>query len=191
MAFIPFAVALAGSGASAGAVIAAGAAIASTTIAAVGAGVSAYGLIQQGKAQQRESNYNAAVSDNNAISAGYAAIQEQQAASREVDALGENRDRVLGSNRTAAAASGLMLSGSVIDVMGDTALQTEKEISMAYYRGNVSAQNSRNQASNFRSQAVMSRSAGANAKRGSYFQAAGTLLSSAASAGANYANFKK
>jgi hypothetical protein len=191
MAFIPFAVALAGAGASAGAVTAAGVAIASTAIATIGAGVSAYGMIQQGKAQQREANYNAAVQENNAISAGYASIQEQQSASREVDAFRENRDRVFASNRTAAAASGLTLSGSVLDVMGDTSLQAEKDISMAYYRGSVNSQNSMNQASNLRSQAVMTRSAGANAKRGAYFQAAGTLISSAASAGSSYANFKK
>lgn len=163
----------------------------SAVSAVAGAGVSAYGMIQQGKSQQREANYNAAAQENNAISAGYAAIQEQQAASREADALRENRDRVLASNRTAAAASGLMLSGSVIDVMGDTSLQAEKEISMAYYRGDVSTQNSRNQASNFRSQAVMTRSAGANAKRGAYFQAAGTLIGGGASAAGSYASFKK
>lgn len=163
----------------------------SAASAVAGAGVSAYGMIQQGKSQQREANYNAAVADNNAISAGYAAIQEQQAAAREADTLRENRDRVLAGNRTAAAASGLMLSGSVVDVMGDSALQAEKEISMAYYRGDVSAQNSRNQASNFRAQATMTRTAGVNAKRGAYFQSAGTLLSAGASAAGSYASFKK
>lgn len=191
MAFVPFAAAVAGAGASAGAVTAAGAMIASTALAAVGTGISAYGLIQQGKSQQREANYNAAVQENNAISAGYAAMQEQQAAAREVDTLREQRDRMFASNRTAAAASGLTLSGSVLDVMGDTSLQSEKEISMAYYRGNVNAQNSLNQANNLRSQAVMTRNAGANAKRGAYFQSAGTLLSSAASIGSSYANFRK
>lgn len=159
--------------------------------AAVGAGISAYSAIQQGKATQKEANYNAAVQENNAISAGYAAMQEQQAAAREVGTLREQRDRMFASNRTAAAASGLTLSGSVLDVMGDTSLQSEKEISMAYYRGNVNAQNSLNQASNMRSQAVMTRASGANAKRGAYFQAAGTLLSSAGSIGSSYANFRK
>lgn len=191
MAFIPFAIALAGAGASAAAVTAAGVAIASTTAALVGTGVSAYGMIKQGQAQQREANYNAAVQDNNAISAGYAAIQEGQSAQREVDQLRETRTRNMGSQRAAAAASGVTISGSVLDTMGDSALQSEKDIQMAYYRGKVGAYNQSNQASNYRSQAGMTRTAGANAARSSYFQAGGSILSGFAQAGSSFANFRK
>ena len=173
------------------AALSAGTAIIGVSSAVIGAGVSAYGMIKQGQAQRSEMNYNAAVQDNNAISAGYAAIQEGQSAQREVDQLRETRTRNMGSQRAAAAASGLTISGSVLDTMGDSALQSEKDIQMAYYRGKVGAYNQGNQASNFRSQAGMTRTAGANAARSSYFQAGGSILSGFSQAAGSYANVRK
>jgi hypothetical protein len=166
------------------AAIAAGSALA-------GAGVSAYGMIQQGKAQRRESEYQAQVDENNAITTGYAAIQEQRNAQIEADQLRGVRDRALGSQRAAAAASGLTISGSVIDVMNDSAIEAEKEIQMSIYRGNIAAQNRRGEADNLRQRAKLTRMSGRNAQRTSFYQAGGTLLSGAASAGAGYASFKK
>lgn len=159
-----------------------------TTLA--GAGVSAYGQIQQGKAARREANYNAAVDENNAISAGYAAIQETQAASREVEQLRETRLRNLGSQRAAAAHSGLTISGSVLDTMGDSALEIEKEIQMTKYRGRIGAYNLQQQGNNLRSRATMTRIAGKNAQSSSRYAAGGTLLSGASTAASGYSSFK-
>ncbi len=153
--------------------------------------VSAYGTYQQGQAENRRMEFNAKVEENNAISAGYAALQETQAAAREAEALREDRVRVLASQRSAVAASGLMISGSAVDVMGDTALASEKEIAMAYYKGQMGAYNQTQQASNFRSQATLSRMSGQNAKRSGLYGAVGTTLSGAASIGTSYAGFKK
>jgi hypothetical protein len=163
----------------------------SAATSAVGAGVSAYGALQQGRAAQREANYNARVQDNNAISAGYAAIQEQQNASREADAIREQRLRTLSSQRVAAAHSGISLTGSFNDLALDTSIQSEKDIQMALYKGQIGAYNQQGVAQNYRTQASLTRMAGANAKRSSYYQAAGTLLSGAAQAGSSYANFRK
>lgn len=166
-------------------------AAASAVTAAVGTGISAYGLIQQGNAQKREANYNAAVADNNAISAGYAAIQEGQAAQREVEQLRETRTRNVASQRSAAAHAGLMISGSVIDTMGDSVLAAEKEMAMSQYRGRINSYNAINQGSNLRTQSSMLRASGTAAKRASYLQAGGTVLTGAANTGLSYANFKK
>lgn len=166
-------------------------AIVAASASAAGAGVSAYGQIQAGRAAQREANYNAQVQDNNALSAGYAAIQEGQAAAREADQIKEQRLRVLASQRVAGAHSGISLSGSFNDVMLDTSLQSEKDIQMALYKGRIGAYNQQGVAQNYRNQANLTRMAGANAKRSSYYQAAGTLLSGVAQAGAGYANFRK
>src|SRR5690606_24225656 len=103
MAFVVPALAAIGGGSA----VAGGAMLA--TVAA--AGVSAYGTIQQGKAQQKEANYAATIDDNNAISAGYAAIQQGQAAQREAEGIREERLRNLGSQRAAAAHAGLTISG--------------------------------------------------------------------------------
>ena len=161
-----------------------------TAAAAAGAGISAYGQVQQGKAAKREADYSAATQDNNAITAGYAAIQEGQNAQREADQIREHRLRTIGSQRTAAAHSGLTLSGSVLDVMSDTSIQSEQDIQLALYRGQIGAYNQQGAATNFRNQATMTRMAGANAKRGAYFQAAGTLLSGIGQAAGGYANFR-
>lgn len=165
-------------------------AIAATT-SVIGAGVSAYGMIQQGKAAKREAEYSAAAEENNAISAGYAAIQEGQAGEREAEHLREVRLRTLASNRTQAAHAGLTLSGSVIDTMTDNAIQSEREIQMARYRGRMGAYNQMQVGANYRAQANLTRMAGANAKKSSYFQAGGTLISAAGNVAGSYASFKK
>lgn len=160
-------------------------------IMAAGAAVSAYGVIQQGRAAKREANYQAAMDENNAISSGYAAVQEQQNAAREADSIRDERLRVLSSQRSAAANSGLMISGSVNDVMMDSAIESEKEAQMAIYRGNINAYNMRQQGVNYRTQASLTRMAGSNAKKASRFTAGSTLLTGAANAGLSYASMKK
>lgn len=158
---------------------------------AAGAAVSAYGVIQQGRAANREANYQAGVDDNNAISSGYAAVQEQQNAAREAGSIRDDGRRALSSQRSAAANAGLMISGSVLDVMGDTAIESEKEAHMALYRGDINAYNQRNQGANYRNQAVLTRMSGANAKKASKLTAASTLLTGAANAGLSYAQIRK
>lgn len=158
---------------------------------AAGTAASAYGTIQQGRAQRREADYNAKVEENNAISAGYAAIQEQEAAAREANQIRDTRLRALSTQRSAAAHAGLAISGSVIDVMGDSALEAEKEIQMSLYRGRVSSYNQGQQASNLRTRAKLTRMAGRNASRSATLQGVGTLIGGVGSAGAGYASFKK
>lgn len=170
---------------------AAGAATVAAGTAAVGAGVSAYGALQQGRSQERQANYQAKVEENNAVTAGYAAIQTQQAAAREVDQLRETRIRNLASQRVAAADSGLMISGSVLDTMGDSAMSVEKEIQMAYYRGQIGSYNQGQTAANLYTQASLTRSAGAAARKSGNTAAAGSFLSGISSAAGGYANFKK
>jgi len=191
-----------------GSAVAGGALVAST----VAAGVSAYGMIQQGKLQaasqelqgriaQDENNYQAKLDENNAVRAGYAAIQEQQNADREIDATREQRLRVLASQRAALGKSGLTITGSAVDVLSDTSIQMEKEIQMARYRGQIVAYNYSQEASDLRISAGARRAAGSNARLtagynarsaivNSRYSAAGTLLQAAGSIGSKYASFK-
>ena len=165
-------------------------AIVAAAAAVAGAGISAYGMVQQGKAQKAQMEYNAKSAENDAATAGYAALQEQQAAAREAEGQREQRLRVLGSQKAAASASGLTISGSVTDVMTDTSIQAEKEIQMALYRGEIGAYNQRNRSTALRSDASMSRSAGRSALTSSYWGATGALVSGFSSAAGSYAKFK-
>lgn len=158
---------------------------------AASAATSVYSTVQQGKSEERKARFDAQVEDNNAVSAGYAAAQENQAAAREAEALREERLRNLATQRTDAVSSGLTISGSVLDTMGDSALASEKEIQLAYYRGRMGAYNQTQRASNSRVQATMLRASGRNARTSANWQAGGTLLSTAASSSYSYANFKK
>lgn len=151
-----------------------------------GAVISAAGAIEQGRAARKQANYQAKVEENNATIAGYQAIEARKAADREADAIREQRLRVLASQKTAASAAGLTISGSVTDVMSDSAIAAEKDIQMAKYRGDVGAYNSTNEARNLRSQSILTRQAGKNAQRASYFSAGGSLLTGFGAAGAAY-----
>jgi hypothetical protein len=197
MAFVPFAAALAAAAGTSA--TAAGLMIVGTTAAVAGAGISAYGMIQQGKQQaasiSTESNYMASIDETNALRAGQAGVQEQQAAQREVDDLREQKIRLLASQRAQAGGSGLTISGSVVDAMSDSSIQVEKEIQMARYRGEVSAYNYRNEAQDLYKSATFRRKFGAtsasNALSSSRWSAAGTAIQGLGSAGFNFASFGK
>lgn len=165
-------------------------AIMAYTAAIAAAATSAYGIVEQGRQTKRQASYDAKVQENNALSEGYAAIQEQQASHREAEQLRDVRMRNLGSQRTAVASAGLTLSGSALDVMSDSAIQSEQDIYMTLYRGQVSSQNTGQRASNLYSQAGMTRTSGRNAARSSVLSAGGTLLGGASSAAGGYANFR-
>lgn len=156
-----------------------------------GAATSAYGMIEQGRATKRQANYDAKVQENNAVAEGYAAIQEQQAAARDVEQLREERLRNLGSQRASAAHSGLTISGSVLDTMGDSAIASETDIQMTLYRGRMGAYNTGQRSANLLTQASMTRTAGRNAARSANLSAGGTLLGGVSNAAGGYASFRR
>lgn len=200
-------------GATAATAAATGAMVVGAGAAIVGTGISAYGMIQQGKTTaaqmelqsriaQDDANYQAKLDENNAVRAGYAAIQEQQQADREIDSLRETRLRTLGSQRAALGKSGLTISGSAVDVMTDTSLQIEKEIQLARYRGQVGAYNYATQASDLRTGAAAKRIAGRNigitsaygaasARYNAAWSATGAAIGGLSQASMGYASFKR
>lgn len=189
MAFIPFAAALASAAGTSAAT--AGFMIASTAAMVAGTAVTAIGQRQAGKAAQREANYQAAVEDNNAIRAGYAAIQEGQAAEREQAGIRDQGERAIASSMALTGASGLTIAGSANDAISDTSIQIEREIQMSRYRGEMGAYNMRNQATDFRTSATLRRMSGANARRSANLSSFGTLLSGAGQAAGGMASFRK
>lgn len=152
------------------------------------AGIGTYATVQQGRAanaaaQAQADLYarNSRVAQNNAT----AEIATQKDTAKRMTSA---QERLLGAQAAAAASSGLRLNGSVLDVMSDSALQSQLEIGDTIRESNNRASAILQQSSDFTAQAGMSRAAGANAKTSAYWGAGGTLLSGAGRSAEIYAS---
>jgi hypothetical protein len=138
-----------------------------------GAVISAIGAIQQGQAAKASSDFNATVSQQNAQ------IARQNAADQAAQADRESYLR-LGAIRAAAGASGgASGEGSVLDVLADSASQSELEKQNIIYRGEL-------QARGYTNTAMLDTYSGNQAKSGSYLKAGAELLSGGANAAKSY-----
>lgn len=136
--------------------------------------ISAVGAIQQGSAQKAAADYNAAVARNNAIAA-------RQQASAEAERQERQMRLRRGANIAKAAASGVALEGSVLDLFEDNAIEEEIDRLSIFYQGEINA-------NNFEANATLDDMRGQAAKQASYFSAAGTLLGGTAKAAGIYAD---
>lgn len=139
----------------------AAAANASLALAAVGAAVSAAGAIQQGQAQKKMAQYNARVAED---TARYQAERQQ-----------DKVQRLMGAARVAVNKSGLAMSGSPLDVLADSAMQSELDHQAILRQGAA--------------QAAMDRFQGSQAARAGYFGAATALLQGASKAFGTVSSF--
>ena len=149
-----------GGGAAAGAGAAAGGL--GSTLSALGAITSAVGGVASGIQQNRVADYNAKVASNNAMA-------EQQRAAYDAGLIRDDKRRVIGTQRAAQAANGLMLSGSPVAVLGDTSGQAELDVLARLYGGDSSASAERNNAR-------LQRASGKAAMGGAILGAGTTLL---------------
>jgi len=133
-----------------------------------GAGLSAFGSIQQGYAAQEQAEYNAAVAENNAAAArSAAALDEENVRKRNA--------RILGTIRARGAMGSGELGGSALDVLGDSVSEAELEALVARYTGEV-------QARRFESEAAFTRKRGKDDIFAGYTGAAAALLQAGTSA---------
>lgn len=143
-------------------------AIAAVLASVAAAGVGTYAAVQQGKAADAQGKYNQKIAQNNATSA-------MQQAKFEADRI-KKRNRLLrGKQRANYLKSGIDLSGSAEDVMMDSAIEGALDVAAAQYAGATQSQA-------YSTRGKLAAIQGTNAKRGSYYQAAGTLLSGVGSA---------
>jgi hypothetical protein len=136
------------------------AAIASAAAATVGAASS----IQQGQKQSEIANYNAQLSQNNAVAAQQKAAYDEQR-QREVAV------RLKGTQRASAAAAGGELL-DMSDVLDESAKQAEMDALAIRYGGSA-------QAAAARQQAEIQKAQGSLAKSKGYTDAGGSLLTGA------------
>lgn len=141
--------------------------------AIIGAGVSAYGAIQQGKAANNAAKYNAQVLENNAqMARDRAALEEIRA--RQVGKLS------LSKARAAIGASGVTAEGSPLDALSFSAQNAEQDALLVRHAGEV-------EATNYTNDAALQRYQGKQAKKASYLSAGSELLSGVGRAAGYYA----
>lgn len=133
-----------------------------TALAAASTVFGVGGAIQQGISAGRTANYNARLAENNAMAARTAAAAE---AERErVRAL-----RLTGTQRAGYGKAGVQLSGSALDVIGDTAAQSELDALTILYGGESRARAAE-------ADAAGQRFMGSAARGGALTQAGSSLL---------------
>jgi len=148
--------------------------------AAAGTLVSTIGAVQQGKAQRRQADFNAAVSRNNAV------LAERQAEdSLRRGRIAERQKRLQiskleGSQIAAFAANNVALDeGSPLDVLEFTAAQGELEASNIRVAAEREATGFRARAGGLRAEAGLLEASGKAAESAGFFEGFSSLLAGA------------
>lgn len=136
------------------------------TMMAVAGGISAVGSIAQGQASARAAEFNARISSANARLA-------EQRGDTQARLIRRQGRQALGRQRAAAAASGVAMEGSILDIMADSRYQIERDALTAKFNAGVEARGQQMQASVQRTQGRQAQVAG--------FMRAGTELLSTGS----------
>lgn len=128
----------------------------------VGGVISAIGAISAANAQARAAEYNAQVAERNRI-----AILAQ-ADNEAIDKTREN-ERRLAVVRAAYGKAGIDLAGSPLDVIQDTAIEQQLDVSRIRYEGELKAIGQQDQATLYRMEASNARTAGSISAVGALF----------------------
>lgn len=184
----------------------------------ISAAFSAFSAIQQGRAQKQAAEYNAAIAENQAqwdrynaqrqadIARQQAEYAEQNAALARAEAEKNARKkeeegrRLLAAQKTRYGKAGVLLEGTPLDVMAQTALEVDSDRLDLLHQGEIEAWNWSHkawqyrtsadsaliegsaQASADRSRAALNRLKGAQAGRAGWMKAGSTILTGAAKA---------
>lgn len=154
----------------------AGLAAAASAISGV---IGAMGAIQSANAQAAASEYNAKVSERNQVIAD----QNRKVAVRqaELDAEDKRREtrRTLSAIRAAYGSSGLELAGSPLDVLEDSAFESEVDAQRIEYEGRTRNREGAIQMLGLQEQATLDRMNAKSARSAGYINAAGAIASGA------------
>ena len=145
---------------------------------AAGSVMSAIGALQQGQAAKSASDYNATIATQNA------AIARQNAADKARQSDRETYLRLGSIRANQGAAGGAAGEGSVLDVIGDVAAQSELERQQIIYSGEL-------QARGFQNDASLETFSGESKQSSSYWKAGSELLSGAYNYGSSSERLKR
>jgi len=147
-------------------------------IMAAGAVMSAVGALQQGQAAKQAADYNSTIATQNAQ------IARQNAADKAMQADRETYLRLGAIRANQGASGGNSGEGSVLDVIGDVAAQSELEKQQIVYQGEM-------QARGFTNDSTLDTFTGETQQRVSYWKAGGELLSGGSKAYNAYGSMKR
>jgi len=161
-------------------------------LAVVGTAVTVVGQQQAARAQQKASDFNAAVARNNSI------IAERQAkdaiARGEVEAsLAQRQAKQLAARqRVAFAANGVVVDeGTALDIVGDTAELGKFDELRARNNAAREALGFRTQGMNFDAEAELSEFQGQQARTSANFATAGSIISGASTVASRWQQFNQ
>lgn len=156
-------------------------------VAAISAVWSAYSSIQQGQAAKKAANYQAAIQERNAQTAEQQARAAKTKAESDKLALRLRLSEDVGKGRTGYAAGNVALGeGSPVDWEADLRDRVDYDLSTIEYNADLEAWGYNEQASNYRSEASLSRLQGKNAEAAGNMGAVGSLLSGASTVAGGY-----
>lgn len=138
----------------------------------VSAAVSMAGSIMSSASQAGQADQESAINKQNAE------ISEQQGQS-EADAIRVKARRIAGANRAAIGGSGVDISGSFMDALADSDIESELDAQTAEYNGKA-------QARNYRMQSAADDSAGT----GSWISGGASAIGAGTQAASNYGAWK-
>jgi hypothetical protein len=155
-------------------------AVASLAAAAISAGVSVVGSIQQSRAQSAQAKYQAAVARNNQIIAQQNADDALKRGDIEEQKQRQKVQLLLGQQRAGFAAQGADLtSGSVLDILGDTAATGELDALTIRNNAAREARQYMLQGVNFQADAQLYQMQAKQAQTAGYFDATTSFLGGA------------
>ena len=152
-------------------------------ILTVGSGVvGAIGQIAAANAQAAASEYNAKVQERNAIVAQQNLENADDATQAELDNKRREQRRTMAAIRAAYGASGVDIAGSPLDVLADTAIETENDIQTTAQEGRVRKREMSLQKQGHKEQAVLDRANAKASRTAGFLGATGTVAGSAGTA---------
>lgn len=166
--------------------VAAAAAVAGTVVSVQAAKASAKAQEDSAEYASDIAKYNAKVAENNALSA-------QQQAAYEADQIRRRNVQVLGRQRAMAAKAGVLISGSVADVIEDSSVQGELDVLTTLYSGAMQANYYKSQGTLSQSESKFQQFVGKTAKVQGQYAVAGGIASGVgnlAGIGSDYGTFK-
>jgi len=157
-------------------------AVVGAIVSVVSGVVGAVGAMRAAEAQASADNYNASIKDRNAK----VAEQNRQITikSSEVAADDKRREnrRTLASIRSAYGSSGLDLAGSPLDVLADSAAESELDVQRIEYEGKMRAREGALDVLGYNEGATLDRMSAKAAKTAGKFNAASSILGGISSA---------
>lgn len=157
---------------------------AALALGAVGAGVSAFGSIEQGQATANAANYQAQVSANNATIANQNANYATEAGRAQAQAQSMKGAVTAGRIKVAQAASGIDVNtGSAANVQVSQREQSNVDTATVMNNADLQAYGYRSQATGFEAQEGLEKEEAEQAPIGADLSAGGGLLSSASGLG--------